>query len=63
MLIRYATGDSTISLITDNKVVKDKYIEGQQVAAKSVNNDLYHELFRTLLKKNIILEVTWMPSH
>ena len=32
-------------------------------ACRSTNNDLYYELFRTLFKKQLELEISWIPSH
>ena len=40
-----------------------KYNAGRIIASESTNNDLYHELFSTCLKKAIDLSIDWMPSH
>ena len=63
VLIRQAQNLSEIEFITDNKGVRDKFNKGPKEAYKSVNCDLFAELFQTTIDKGIRLKVRWMPSH
>jgi len=52
-----------VEYITDNLKVSDTYNGGPQAGMRSVNCDLYFQLFQMCIAKRIRLDVRWMPSH
>ena len=54
---------SQIEFVTDNLKVHDTYHKGREYAQKSVNSDLYEELFDLIDHHLIRFSLRWMPSH
>ena len=62
-LIEHAKALSDIEYVTDNEVVYNTFCAGPVGCARSLNSDLYRQIFNATVEKAIRLQVRWMPSH
>ncbi len=58
-----SANDTYIIYIGDNKPVIDSIHKGKAHCSKHIYKDLFDMLFEYIEKKNIRLQVLWMPSH
>lgn len=61
--VRHIEVAGKIYFFTDNKPARNTYNKGKHRARLACHADLWSELFAILERKNIDLNVYWMPSH
>ena len=63
LVLKNVVPSADVTYYIDNKGVFDLYHKGPTRAAKSNSADLFLELQKYIILKNITLDLKWMPSH
>ena len=62
-LLNEAAENAEIEVITDNKKNSETFNKGPDAGARSLNHDMFKDIFSCIQTKNLTVCVRWMPSH
>ena len=62
-LVNEAAEFSVLEFVTDNQKNAQTFNKGLEFGAKSINADLFNNIFKCIKDKQIQIKVRWIPSH